>query len=149
MAAPSENPHTYMYIGWDGWTGLIWLRIGTVDGSCEHGNIPSVSLTHLKYLSSYTTGSFCPIFRNCPLLHFSTSIAGIGRFCTFTGSIWAHQRWPHMQGLGGFRAPNIRTSGMLDGHTKGPQGCWMAAHKDIRDVGWSHIRTSGMLDGST
>jgi hypothetical protein len=22
------------------WTGLIWLRIGTSEGSCEHGNEP-------------------------------------------------------------------------------------------------------------
>jgi hypothetical protein len=27
-------------IGWDGmvWIGLIWLRTGTLEGSCEHGN---------------------------------------------------------------------------------------------------------------
>jgi hypothetical protein len=23
------------------WTGLIWLRIGTIGGVCEHGNEPS------------------------------------------------------------------------------------------------------------
>jgi hypothetical protein len=22
------------------WTGFIWLRIGTVEGTCEHGNEP-------------------------------------------------------------------------------------------------------------
>jgi hypothetical protein len=29
---------------WDGvlWSGLIWLRIGTGGGFCEHGNEPSV-----------------------------------------------------------------------------------------------------------
>jgi hypothetical protein len=26
------------------WTGLVWLRIGTVGGSCEHGNEPSGSI---------------------------------------------------------------------------------------------------------
>jgi hypothetical protein len=32
-------------IGWDGvWIGLIWLRIGTSRGSCEHGNEPSGSV---------------------------------------------------------------------------------------------------------
>jgi hypothetical protein len=30
-------------IGWDemGWTGSIWLRIGTREGCCVHGNEPS------------------------------------------------------------------------------------------------------------
>jgi hypothetical protein len=28
--------------GWDTWTGLIWLRIGSVAASCECGNEPSV-----------------------------------------------------------------------------------------------------------
>jgi hypothetical protein len=27
-----------------GWIGLIWLRIGTVEGSCERGNEPSGSI---------------------------------------------------------------------------------------------------------
>jgi hypothetical protein len=33
-------------IGWNGviWIGLVWLRIGTVEGSCEHGNEPSGSI---------------------------------------------------------------------------------------------------------
>jgi hypothetical protein len=26
------------------WTGLIWLRIGPVEGPCEHGNEPSGSI---------------------------------------------------------------------------------------------------------
>jgi hypothetical protein len=26
------------------WTGSIWLRIGPVEGSCEHGNEPSGSI---------------------------------------------------------------------------------------------------------
>jgi hypothetical protein len=26
------------------WTGCIWLRIGPVAGSCEHGNDPSCSI---------------------------------------------------------------------------------------------------------
>jgi hypothetical protein len=28
-------------VGWVLWTGLIWLKIGTVEGPCEHGNKPS------------------------------------------------------------------------------------------------------------
>jgi hypothetical protein len=31
-------------------TGLIWLRIGTVEGSCEHGNEPSGSIKCWKVL---------------------------------------------------------------------------------------------------
>jgi hypothetical protein len=31
------------------WTGFIWLRIGTVAGSCEHGNEPSVSIISGEY----------------------------------------------------------------------------------------------------
>jgi hypothetical protein len=33
-------------IGWDGmvWTESNWLRIGTVEGSCEHGDEPLGSL---------------------------------------------------------------------------------------------------------
>jgi hypothetical protein len=30
-------------IDWDGMAGSIWLRMGTVEGSCEHGNEPSGS----------------------------------------------------------------------------------------------------------
>jgi hypothetical protein len=26
------------------WTGLVWLRIGPVEGSCEHGNKPAGSI---------------------------------------------------------------------------------------------------------
>jgi hypothetical protein len=32
-------------IGWDvDWIGFIWLRIGIVEGSCEHGIEPSGSI---------------------------------------------------------------------------------------------------------
>jgi hypothetical protein len=33
-------------IGWDGvvWIGLIWLRIGNMEGSCEHSSEPSDSI---------------------------------------------------------------------------------------------------------
>jgi hypothetical protein len=33
-----------------GWIGLIWLRIGTSEGSCEHGNVPSGSIKCWEYL---------------------------------------------------------------------------------------------------
>jgi hypothetical protein len=35
-----------MYLGGKGWvfTGFIWLRIGTIDGFCEHGNETSGSI---------------------------------------------------------------------------------------------------------
>jgi hypothetical protein len=41
-------------IGWDGmeWIGLIWLRIGTVEGSCQHGNEPSGSIKCWEFLES-------------------------------------------------------------------------------------------------
>jgi hypothetical protein len=32
------------------WTGRIWLWIGTVAGSCEHGNEPSSSIKGGKFL---------------------------------------------------------------------------------------------------
>jgi hypothetical protein len=32
------------------WIGLMWLRIGPVEGSCEHGNEPSVSMKCWKIL---------------------------------------------------------------------------------------------------
>jgi hypothetical protein len=31
-------------IGWRMRTGFIWLRIGTVAGSCKHGNEPTDSI---------------------------------------------------------------------------------------------------------
>jgi hypothetical protein len=37
-------------IGWVVWTGSIWLRIGTVEGSCEHGNEPSGSIKRWEVL---------------------------------------------------------------------------------------------------
>jgi len=30
--------------GWVAWTGLIWLKIGKVTGTCECGNEPSGSI---------------------------------------------------------------------------------------------------------
>jgi hypothetical protein len=33
-----------------GWIGLIWLRIGIVEGSCEHGNEPSGSIKYWEVL---------------------------------------------------------------------------------------------------
>jgi hypothetical protein len=33
-------------IGLGGWTGFLWLRIGTNGGSCEHGNEQSYTATH-------------------------------------------------------------------------------------------------------
>jgi hypothetical protein len=30
--------------GWEGWTGFIWKRAGTVAGCCEHGNEPPGSI---------------------------------------------------------------------------------------------------------
>jgi hypothetical protein len=38
------------------WTGLICLRIGPVEGSCENGNEPSGSIKVGKFLSSCATG---------------------------------------------------------------------------------------------
>jgi hypothetical protein len=38
------------------WTGFIWLSIGAVAGSCEHGNEPSGSLNVGKSLNSSATG---------------------------------------------------------------------------------------------
>jgi hypothetical protein len=32
------------------WIGLMWLRIGTVEGSCEHGNEPSGSIKYWEVL---------------------------------------------------------------------------------------------------
>jgi hypothetical protein len=32
------------------WIGLIWLRIGTVEGSCEHGDEPSGSIEYWEVL---------------------------------------------------------------------------------------------------
>jgi hypothetical protein len=40
------------------WTGSIWLRIGTMEGSCEYGDALSGSLKCWKFLSSCTIGSF-------------------------------------------------------------------------------------------
>jgi hypothetical protein len=31
-------------VGWGAWTGLVWLRIGKVAGSCECSNELSVSI---------------------------------------------------------------------------------------------------------
>jgi hypothetical protein len=38
------------------WIGLIWLRIGTNGGPCEHGNKLSGSIKCGKFLSSCTNG---------------------------------------------------------------------------------------------
>jgi hypothetical protein len=41
----------WIFKKWDGaWTGLIWLRIGTGDGSCECGNEPSGSIKCGEFL---------------------------------------------------------------------------------------------------
>jgi len=32
------------------WTGFIWLCVGTVAGSCEHGNNPSGSIKDGDFL---------------------------------------------------------------------------------------------------
>jgi hypothetical protein len=32
------------------WIGLIWLRIRASEGSCEHGNEPSVSIKRWEVL---------------------------------------------------------------------------------------------------
>ena len=38
------------------WTGLIWLRIKTLGGSCECGNEPSGSVKCRKFLELLRTG---------------------------------------------------------------------------------------------
>jgi hypothetical protein len=40
------------------WTALVWLRIGPVEGSSEHGMNLRVPLNAGKFLSSCTTGDF-------------------------------------------------------------------------------------------
>jgi hypothetical protein len=40
------------------WTVSIWLRTGTVEGSCEHGNEPSGSINAGKFLSSCIISGF-------------------------------------------------------------------------------------------
>jgi hypothetical protein len=37
-------------VGRTAWTGLIWLRIGTVAGACECGNEPSCSIKCGEFL---------------------------------------------------------------------------------------------------
>jgi hypothetical protein len=37
---------------------MIWLRIGPVEGSCEHGNEPPGSIKYWEILSSCTIGGF-------------------------------------------------------------------------------------------
>jgi hypothetical protein len=32
------------------WTGLIWLRMGQVEGPCEHGNEPLGSINYWEIL---------------------------------------------------------------------------------------------------
>jgi hypothetical protein len=39
-------------IGWGGMDWMIWLRIGTSGGSCEHGNEPACSIKFWKILSN-------------------------------------------------------------------------------------------------
>jgi hypothetical protein len=40
-----------MDLGYDGmWIGLVWLRIGTVEGSCQHRNEPSGSIKCWEFL---------------------------------------------------------------------------------------------------
>ena len=42
----------WVFRKWDvrAWTGLIWLRIGQVEGSCECGNEPSGSIKCGEFL---------------------------------------------------------------------------------------------------
>jgi hypothetical protein len=42
----------FRQIGWDGmgWAGSIWLGIGPVEDSCEHGNEPSGSTKYWEVL---------------------------------------------------------------------------------------------------
>jgi hypothetical protein len=39
-------------VGWEAWTGLIWLRIGTVAGACDCGNEPSGSINARDFLTN-------------------------------------------------------------------------------------------------
>jgi hypothetical protein len=32
------------------WTGVIWLKVGPVEGSCKHGNEPSGSIKFVETL---------------------------------------------------------------------------------------------------
>jgi hypothetical protein len=32
------------------WTGFVWLRIGRVEGSCEHAYEPSCPVKHWEFL---------------------------------------------------------------------------------------------------
>jgi hypothetical protein len=41
-------------IGWE-WSGLIWLRMGPVEGSCEHGIEPSGSIKCWEVLEGLHT----------------------------------------------------------------------------------------------
>jgi hypothetical protein len=38
------------------WTGLIWLKMGQVESSCECGNKPSSSINAGKLSSGFTSG---------------------------------------------------------------------------------------------
>jgi hypothetical protein len=37
-------------MGWRVWTEFIWLRIGTIGGSCEHHNAPLISIKCWEFL---------------------------------------------------------------------------------------------------
>ena len=39
-----------------GWTGLIWLRVGTGDGSCARGSNPSSPIKCMQFLEWLTIG---------------------------------------------------------------------------------------------
>jgi hypothetical protein len=42
-------------VGWETWTGLIWLRIGQVAGRCECGSEPSGSIKRGEFLDYLRT----------------------------------------------------------------------------------------------
>jgi len=48
----------FQVVGWEAWTGLIWLRIGTAAGVCECGNESSGSIKRGKFLNSRGSVSF-------------------------------------------------------------------------------------------
>jgi len=46
-----DNIKMYLQeVGWETWTGLIWLRIGTVAGTCKRGNEPLDSINCGEFL---------------------------------------------------------------------------------------------------
>jgi hypothetical protein len=61
-------------IGWEVWTGCIWLRIDPMAGSCERGNEPAGSVKGGEFLDCLS--DWWLLKKDCPMELIAFRIVG-------------------------------------------------------------------------